>query len=119
MYIPQIKEKKTQKNKKLHYFKEARGGPCMYLVCHCMYLPSSKLVYMYVCSKSVCMCVWTGAVFQYCPFLVRESVAQDLNALQSQWLAHKYQKPKRGAILLNADLSKVASALAYCSLVVL
>lgn len=46
-------------------------------------------------------------VFHHCPFLVRDSVAKDLDKLIAQWKSHKYKKPARGAIILNKDLTKV------------
>jgi mRNA-decapping enzyme subunit 2 len=47
-----------------------------------------------------------ATIFKHCPFLVRDSVARDLDTLQSQWKSLKYRTPTRGAIILNQDLTK-------------
>jgi 8-oxo-dGTP pyrophosphatase MutT (NUDIX family) len=62
-----------------------------------------------VCLESYGVCTLTGLpyiVFKHCPFLVRDSVARDLDTLQSQWKSLKYRTPTRGAIILNQDLTK-------------
>ena len=49
------------------------------------------------------------SVFQHCPFLVRDSVARDLDKLIAQWKSHKYKRPVRGAIILNHNWNKVGA----------
>lgn len=47
-----------------------------------------------------------ATIFRHCPFLIRESVAKDLDTLIAQWKTHKYSRPIRGAIILDQNLTK-------------
>ena len=50
-------------------------------------------------------------VFQHCSSLVKSSLTVD--ALADKWKAFKHNKPVRGAILLNKDLTKVFNYYCY------
>ncbi len=84
---------------------------CMYV---CLFVCMHTCTYKRVC-ESVCVPSASLSVFKYCPFLVHESVAKDLDSLISQWKTQKYSRPIRGVIILNQTLTKVGQlSIHYC-----